>query len=191
MMYGTIVFWNDSRGFGFIKPDNENQMIFVHISAFGRLLNRPVIGDRVHFDAIIEQTGKQKAKIARIIETDIQVNDTNKPQSVKKLYTKPVWVSTQHYSGRKNKGALFLLGFLVIAGLLAKSNLFSGSAPHVVDKREYAPETKKAERFKCEGKVHCSQMSSYEEALFYLNNCPGTQMDGDNDGIPCEQQFSR
>ncbi|MCY7319662.1 MAG: excalibur calcium-binding domain-containing protein [Ramlibacter sp.] len=22
-----------------------------------------------------------------------------------------------------------------------------------------------------------------------MNNCPGTQMDGDNDGIPCEQDL--
>jgi hypothetical protein len=28
-------------------------------------------------------------------------------------------------------------------------------------------------------------MSSLEEALFYLKNCPGTKMDGE----PCEEQF--
>lgn len=44
-------------------------------------------------------------------------------------------------------------------------------------------------QFSCQGKTHCSQMSSYEEAKFYLDNCPGTQMDGDGDGIPCERQF--
>jgi cold shock CspA family protein len=38
-------------------------------------------------------------------------------------------------------------------------------------------------------KVWCSQMSSYEEAVFYLRNCPGTKMDGDGDGDPCERQF--
>jgi hypothetical protein len=32
-------------------------------------------------------------------------------------------------------------------------------------------------------------MSSLEEALFYLKNCPGTKIDGDNDGEPCEEQF--
>jgi hypothetical protein len=42
--------------------------------------------------------------------------------------------------------------------------------------------------FRCEGKTHCSQMISCEEATFYLRSCPGTQMDGDNDGIPCESQ---
>ena len=45
-------------------------------------------------------------------------------------------------------------------------------------------------QFSCQGKTHCSQMGSYEEAKFYLDNCPGMKMDGDGDGIPCEQQFS-
>jgi hypothetical protein len=45
------------------------------------------------------------------------------------------------------------------------------------------------EQFQCQGKVWCSEMSSYEEAIFYLRNCPGTKMDGDGDGDPCEQQF--
>ena len=48
-----------------------------------------------------------------------------------------------------------------------------------------------ASSFSCQGKTHCSQMRSYEEAKFYLDNCPGTQMDGDGDGIPCERQFGR
>ncbi|MGB5407725.1 MAG: excalibur calcium-binding domain-containing protein [Thiogranum sp.] len=39
------------------------------------------------------------------------------------------------------------------------------------------------------GKTHCSQMSSCKEAKFYLNNCPGTKMDGDGDGVPCESQW--
>ncbi|WP_332309794.1 excalibur calcium-binding domain-containing protein [Methylosarcina fibrata] len=43
--------------------------------------------------------------------------------------------------------------------------------------------------FQCQGKVYCSQMTSSEEAEFYLDNCPGTKMDGDRDGIPCENQF--
>ena len=42
--------------------------------------------------------------------------------------------------------------------------------------------------FRCEGKTHCSEMASCEEAMFYLRNCAGTKMDGDNDGIPCESQ---
>jgi len=44
-------------------------------------------------------------------------------------------------------------------------------------------------KYKCEGKVYCSEMTSCEEALFYLNNCPGVKIDGDGDGIPCEKQW--
>jgi hypothetical protein len=43
--------------------------------------------------------------------------------------------------------------------------------------------------YRCDGRTHCSQMSSYEEAVFFIRNCPNTQMDGDHDGIPCERQF--
>ena len=44
-------------------------------------------------------------------------------------------------------------------------------------------------RFSCDGRTHCSQMTSCEEATFFIKNCPGTEMDGDGDGIPCESQW--
>jgi hypothetical protein len=43
--------------------------------------------------------------------------------------------------------------------------------------------------FQCDGRQHCSQMSSLAEAQFFLKNCPDTKMDGNHDGEPCEQQF--
>ena len=46
-------------------------------------------------------------------------------------------------------------------------------------------------KFKCDGRQHCSQMGSYEEAKYFITHCPKTKMDGDNDGIPCERQFGR
>ena len=42
---------------------------------------------------------------------------------------------------------------------------------------------------RCDGRTRCSQMTSCEEATWFLRNCPDTQMDGDRDGIPCEQQW--
>lgn len=45
-------------------------------------------------------------------------------------------------------------------------------------------------QFKCDGRQHCSQMRSYDEAVFFLRNCPDTKMDGDGDGVPCERQFA-
>jgi len=40
--------------------------------------------------------------------------------------------------------------------------------------------------FRCDGRVYCSQMTSRAEAEFFLKNCPNTKMDGDHDGVPCE-----
>lgn len=45
--------------------------------------------------------------------------------------------------------------------------------------------------YKCDGRQHCSQMNSYEEAQYFIRHCPNTKMDGDNDGIPCERQFNK
>jgi len=45
------------------------------------------------------------------------------------------------------------------------------------------------EFYECDGRQYCSQMTSCEEATFFLENCPDTKMDGDNDGVPCERQW--
>jgi hypothetical protein len=58
-------------------------------------------------------------------------------------------------------------------------------APASPNTAEVAP----ASLFKCDGRTRCTQMTSCAEATFFLKNCPGVKMDGDNDGIPCEQQW--
>ena len=45
--------------------------------------------------------------------------------------------------------------------------------------------------YKCDGRTHCSQMTSCAEATYFLKNCPDTKMDGNNDGIPCEKQWCK
>jgi len=44
-------------------------------------------------------------------------------------------------------------------------------------------------KFSCDGRTHCSQMTSCAEATYFLKNCPGVEMDGEGDGIPCEKQW--
>jgi hypothetical protein len=43
--------------------------------------------------------------------------------------------------------------------------------------------------FSCDGRTRCREMRSCEEALYFLQKCPATMMDGDQDGIPCEDQW--
>lgn len=45
-------------------------------------------------------------------------------------------------------------------------------------------------KYQCDGRIYCSQMTSCEEANFFLANCPGVKMDGgQSDGVPCESQW--
>lgn len=53
----------------------------------------------------------------------------------------------------------------------------------------HVPSTNVATTFRCDGRTRCPQMTSCAEATWFLNNCPGTEMDGNHDGIPCERQW--
>jgi hypothetical protein len=46
-----------------------------------------------------------------------------------------------------------------------------------------------SEEFHCDGRIYCSQMTSCKEATFFLEHCPGVEMDGEGDGVPCEKQW--
>ncbi len=52
-----------------------------------------------------------------------------------------------------------------------------------------APVIPRASQFTCDGRTHCSQMRSCEEATYFIQHCPNTKMDGNNDGVPCESQW--
>jgi len=46
-----------------------------------------------------------------------------------------------------------------------------------------------AQRFTCDGRTRCPQMRSCAEAMYFIQHCPNTKMDGDGDGVPCESQW--
>ena len=65
------------------------------------------------------------------------------------------------------------------------------SSPHIT-RNQPTSSLKKGkinERYKCNGKIYCSEMTSCAEAKFYLRNCRGTKIDGNHDGVPCEKQW--
>ncbi len=48
---------------------------------------------------------------------------------------------------------------------------------------------KPSRTYQCDGRQYCSQMTSCEEATYFLRHCPNPKMDGINDGVPCEKQW--
>ena len=51
------------------------------------------------------------------------------------------------------------------------------------------PSPSTSSQFSCDGRTHCSQMTSCAEAEYFLHNCPNVEMDGNGDGEPCESQW--
>lgn len=43
-----------------------------------------------------------------------------------------------------------------------------------------------SQQFQCDKRKYCSEMTSRAEAEFFTKHCPGSRIDGDGDGIPCE-----
>lgn len=90
-----------------------------------------------------------------------------------------------------------LLALLVILGGVAvydRSTRRPAAPPQpplqpVVATAPPAPAKPTQARYRCDGRVYCSQMHSCEEATWFLKNCPGVKMDGNHDGIPCERQW--
>ncbi|WP_419636599.1 cold shock domain-containing protein [Thiolapillus sp.] len=51
---GRLIRWFDSKGFGFIKPEQGNNDIFIHISALKGMGRKPVVGDIIHYQISVE-----------------------------------------------------------------------------------------------------------------------------------------
>jgi hypothetical protein len=91
------------------------------------------------------------------------------------------------------KLTLLILVIVVSWSYYAKSGGAINSSPPTspVEKEKMTSSNNNPHNFQCDGRQHCSQMGSYEEAKYFLDNCPNTKMDGDYDGVPCESQFGR
>ena len=62
MQKGTVKFYNDQKGFGFIQPDGGGKDVFVHATALERAgMSGLVEGQKVSFDT---QEDRRTGKIA-------------------------------------------------------------------------------------------------------------------------------
>jgi len=172
---GTLTKWNDDRGFGFITPTQGGPEVFAHVSAFPRDGQRPRLGERFTFEIGTGKDGKQQAK---------NIVCPTRPAE------KPYRLSEPAKRPRKPAllGRLIPLGFVVALGAYGYNEYTQRITPQTAYEAP-SREMTAPSPFHCDGRTHCSQMTSCAEAAFFLNNCPNVEMDGNGDGEPCEQQW--
>lgn len=99
-----------------------------------------------------------------------------------------------HWQEAKGPFKIQMFGVLALAALVYKNEdakiptFVSSAFPESILSSPATPRSsiKINQPFSCDGRQHCSQMNSRAEAEFFIRNCPNTKMDGDRDGIPCE-----
>lgn len=189
---GTLTKWNDQRGFGFITPIPAGQEVFVHISAFGHDGHRPQLQEALSFEIAMSKDGKKQAVAVRrnrpassapMARERRRTEKSHEPRALPSrivvfviacaLLAAAYW----HYD-RRNQRAI---------AVQAEAAAQAWDLPTRTPVATSQPLTSLP--YRCDGRQHCSQMTSCSEAKFFLQSCPGVKMDGNGDGVPCEQQW--
>ncbi len=203
MSQGKIKNWNNEKGFGFIQSNDYPQDIFCHISAVKNLPKgiNPVVDDIVTIQVKSTKKGLQAVQA-------VYPNANNYTAEPIQAKPRPRNNSqTRHYQDDTSSFSfmpLIIIACLLVVGYYFYQNFWNNDISETnIDTNINAlshleqttngsqVETNIEQNFTCDGREHCSQMNSYEEAKYFLDHCPNTKMDGDGDGIPCERQFNR
>ncbi len=188
---GTITHWLDEKGYGFITREDSGDRVFFHISDCPRGAIRPQTGWVVSFELTAAQNGKYAAN--HVYSEKFLPKAPAKPATARPV--RPARTSKRQRRGQLLNTLLILLAVAAIGygikeyyrarQLLAQAH----SMPAPLGSLPAEPLAPGGTHFQCDQRIYCSQMTSRNEALYFLAHCPGVQMDGDGDGEPCEQQF--
>ena len=122
---GTIVEWNDDRGFGFIEPHGGGARVFCHIKAFSVRVRRPQAGDAVTYRATKDTKGRVQASDVRPLGLERAAYNMNAGRSRKQARKPPSGAP------RKSNVAsyLFIAAFAAVLGGLVIANRISIFVP--------------------------------------------------------------
>ena len=188
--HGTLVKWNEERGFGFVSVGQAGAEVFVHVSAFPRDGVRPQVGEMLSFELVPGDGGRQEAiKVQRPGAARPAARPVRQPTGREPLLSNRQGIAA-------SLAALLLLAGLgaVVMTLFRNEASTPELAPLAAPLRApdaTLPALAPASDFRCDGRTECSQMTSCAEAEYFRANCPNTRMDGNRDGEPCEQQWCR
>jgi cold shock CspA family protein len=212
--HGKLAKWNDDRGFGFIEPAVGTDEIFVHISAFPRDGIRPRIGEMVSFE--IEPSGDGKKRAVRVMRPGRQgtAQRTHRPQSAASRQSplnavaSVLLLAAIGWYGYSRFAAHHVIdapqspapaSFAMPSQPAPASPPIAPTPEPIAHADQAMPEPTSytapaatvapLQPFHCDGRTRCPQMTSCAEATFFIKQCPGTEMDGDGDGVPCERQW--
>lgn len=142
----------------------------------------PKRGDFIYFAIAKKANGKVRAINCRIEGVAAKSLIKRSPRHYKKS------------SAVKNKKAMVLVILMISVftyqrldiSPVSKQPQLTTAKPNSSLANKVQNQPKRQAHFKCNGRQHCSQMTSRAEAEFFTRQCANTKMDGDNDGIPCE-----
>ncbi len=178
---GTLRYWYEDRGYGFISPDDGSQDVFIYFSQLEHLCRPPQLGDRITYE-LDELSGRPKA-----VKADI-------PGVPRRSYGFSKMGMAQLFSARNilRFWMLILVSIILFMTLERWQSLQDdkealAASPYPDMLRSSLSVFPFDPARQCGIKNQCSQMRSCQEAIYYLDECGVTGLDPDNNRIPCEQ----
>ena len=168
---GRVAEWNDGRGFGFVVPNGGGARVFLHVSALADRASRPSVG--VLFSYELEQSADGRLRARAVHFVGVPAARTSKPGALASVIVLAVLLTS--------------IGHVAWVRFSHPGSTVSASVYKILFARQAL---RTNAEFQCSAqKSSCSAMTSCAEAFFHQEQCGVANMDGDRDGIPCEQQW--